>query len=277
MKVGLFLNTCAANGKEVMKSFAEGIKNSGDNPVFLENPIDEIDIAVIWSVLWNNSTRKKIWDYYQERKIPVIVLEVGCFIRNKSWRIGLNGIIRDTNHNLYNLDRNRHKKFNIKIQPWRTEGTKILICGQNERSKNWPSDLTTEKWVETLIREINIHFNKEILFRPHPRFDIKIKGCETVKPKFIGGYDDYDLLEALSEICLVCSYNSNPGIESIIHGVSVYTDKSSLAYPVSIKEIKNLNILYPDRSEWLLKTLHLEWFEDEIELGIPYKRIRDLL
>jgi hypothetical protein len=277
MRVGLFLNTCATNGIEIMKRFAEGVIETGDQAIFLNTPTEEVDIAVIWSVLWNNKVRKDIWDFYQAKKIPVIVLEVGSLIRNKSWRIGLNGIVRDVNHNFFNLDQNRIKKFGIKNQPWRTEGTKILICGQNERSKNWPLGFSTHEWVEGLIKEITKYHDKEILFRPHPRFDIKIKGCETVKPKYIGGYDDYDLLEALSEICLVCNYNSNPGVESVLHGVSVYTDKSSLAYPVSIKELKNLNNLYPDRNEWLLKITHLEWFEDEIEEGIPYKRIKDIL
>lgn len=281
MKIGLFKNTCAKNGFKIMDLFYEGIKKSGDIPVFVDNLDTSINAAVIWSVLWSNNNRKKIYDFYTCRKIPIIILEVGGIIRNVTWRIGINNI---NNSGIFPFEKEKPRwhLFNKKIKEYKTiNKNKIIICGQNEYSNNWPKSFTTEQWVIKLVSEIRKYTNKEIVFSMHPRFPIKFNkkiDIEIIKPKFVGNYDQYNLEEILEEYCLLINYNSNSGLEGVLNGINVYVDKTSLCYDVSIKSLININNLKSvDRSCWLEKIAYTEWFEEEIKEGIPYNYIKKII
>ncbi len=280
MKIGLFKSTCAKNGIKIMELFCEGIKKVGDTPLYLDDISDNIDIAVVWSVLWTNPIRKKIYEYYFSKKIPIIIIEVGGILRNKTWRIGLNNI---NGTGLFPFDnKKRWHLFNKKVKNYSSLlKNKIIICGQNEFSYNWPKQYNTESWVKNLISKIRKYTDKEIIFSQHPRFPVKFKeklDCEIIYPKFIGNYDQYNLEETLNDCCLLINYNSNSGLDGVFNGVNVYVDKTSLCYDVSIKNICNINNLSPvDRSEWLEKIAYTEWFEEEIQEGIPLLHIKKLL
>jgi hypothetical protein len=64
--------------------------------LYINKSADNADVAVIWSVLWRGRMEqyKKIWDRYRSQGKPVVV-EVGGLRRNKSFKIGINGINRD--------------------------------------------------------------------------------------------------------------------------------------------------------------------------------------
>lgn len=281
MKIGLFKETCARNGSKIMDLFYQGIKNCGDIPVYLDYLENNIDAIVIWSVLWTNLKRKKIYEYYHRKKIPIIILEVGGIIRNTTWRIGLNNI-NNSGTFPYEEKKPRWYIFNKKIKEYNSlNGNKIIICGQNEFSYNWPKNLSTEIWVKNLITEIRKYSNKEIIFSHHPRFPIKFKeklDCKIIFPKFIGNYDQYNLEEILENSCLLINFNSNSGLEGAFNGINVYVDKTSLCYDISIKNLSNINNLSNiDRSKWLEKIAYTEWFEDEIQKGVPYLYIKKLI
>ena len=279
MRIGLFKNTCAQNGTAIMDAFAEGVKNSGDEIIYLSN-LDEVDAAVIWSVHWGKPERKEIYNFYIKQKIPVIILEVGALIRNKSWRIGINNINLLGKFNNNNSLGNRWKIFNITLSKWNVSGSKIYICGQNENSGIWDT-VNTEYWVKGLIRGIRCYSDKPIIFRPHPRYPIKFKqklDCSIETPIYTDGYDNYNFNDILKDAYLVCNYSSNPGIEAVINGINVYTGDKSLAWPMSINNFSKINNLpCPDREQWAYDLSYTEWFIEEIREGIPYKRLRELL
>ena len=62
-------------------------------------------------------------------------------------------------------------------------------------------------------------------------------------------------------------------------GVPVFVDKTSLCYEVGNKiYAKNVeNPDTPDRQHWLQKISYCEWFVDEIEQGMPWKRLKENL
>lgn len=273
MKVGLFKSTCAKNGLRIMDLFYEGISRVGDKPVFLDDLSSDIDVSVIWSVLFTNKERKKIYDYYSRLKKKIIVLEVGGILRNFTWRIGVNNINGEGKFPFVE-NNSRWSLFNKKVKEYSLSGNKILICGQNEFSMNWPKNLTTESWVKKIIFELKKYTDKKIIFSHHPRFFVKFKeklDCEIVSPKFKGNYDEYNLEDMLDNCSLLINYNSNSALEAVFNGVNVFVDKTSLCYDVSIKSLSNVNNLKAmDRTEWLEKISFTEWFEDEIRDGIPY-------
>lgn len=281
MKVGLFYNTCARAGIPVMDAFKEGVQYSGDSAVDCQNPVDNIDVPVIWSILWTNPIRKRVFDYYTKKGKPVLVLEVGGLIRNKSWKVAIGGINSEARfNNQSDHYPERWKKFGLDLKPWKKEGKYIIICGQHEKSGAWNHGSTLE-WLGGLIKNIRQHSNKPIIFRPHPRFDVKVPGsfdCTVQKPIFKGNYDCFDLPQVLENTHLLISNNSNPAIEATVNGVHTFVEKSSLCYDVSIKNLKYINNLpCPDRTAWRDNIAHTEWFLEEIKKGIPYKRLRNLL
>ncbi len=285
MKIGYFKNTCAKAGLPIMESMAKGILNSKNQIKELEKiqDIDEtISAVIIWSVLWTNPLRKEIYDFCIKKKIPILVLEVGGIIRNITWKVGIGGINASANFLHKKSPEDRRKKLGITLEPYQNNGKNIVICGQHEKSGAWYENFTID-WVNYLISEIRKYTDRKIIFRPHPRFKVQIPkhfDCEIHIPKFIGNYDDYDFKDELKNTYLLINYNSNPAIEATINGVHVYTDVSSLCYEVSIKNLKNLNNLHfpkEEREIWANNIAYTEWFKEEIEEGIPYRRLRDFL
>lgn len=275
MKIGIFTNTAASNGLKIMSAFCKGIKAQGDDYIIINKPIKSVDAVVIWSLVWSKN-RKEIYDYYKKLNIPIIILEVGGLIRNKSWKIGLNSLdITGFPHKTTN----RWPLFNIELKPYQS-GENIIICGQNENSGLWPNNLTTQTWVAKTTLEIKKYFDNKIIFRPHPRYSANVNNPNIIieKPKYLNGYDNFDLDNKLNNTLLLCNYNSNPAISATINGVRVYTHKSSLCYSVSVRDLKRLNsITNIDRTEWCNFISGTEWFEEEINIGIPYKLIREFI
>lgn len=278
MRVGLFKSTCARNGFKIMDLFYEGIARSGDKPVFLDDLSPDVDVSVIWSVLFTNEERKKIYEFYNKLKKKIIVLEVGGIMRNFTWRIGVNNINGEGKFPFLK-NKSRWNLFNKKIKEYSLSGNKILICGQNEFSMNWPKNLTTESWVKKIIFELKKYTDKKIVFSYHPRFFVKFKeklDCEIVFPRFKGNYDEYNLEDMLDDCCLLINHNSNSAMEAVFNGINVFVDRTSLCYDVSIKSLSNINNLKEvDRTEWLEKISYTEWFEDEIREGIPYLLLKE--
>lgn len=276
MNVSIWKNFGAMNSAVVFDAFAEGVIKNNHSVSY--NNIDA-DIHVIWSVLWNGrmAGNKKIWDYCIKNKKPVIVLEVGAIKRNITWKMGLNGINRNASWvPVYEQD--RPKKLGLNLNPWKTEGKYILICGQNSKSEQWANMPPMEVWMKRCITQIRKYTKRPIVLRPHPRSPITdiSSSFENVffnTPKKINGsYDDYDF--NLDDVFLVISHNSNPGVQAIINGVQTLSHTSSLAYPMSIKKIDNiLQNFLPDRTDWLNVISHTEFTLTELESGIPYKNL----
>lgn len=280
MLVNLWKNFGALNSKPVFEAFEKSVINAGDK-ISYDN-VDG-DLNVIWSVLWNGRMKnnQKIWEYCMKNKKPIVVLEVGGLIRNKTWKIGLNGINSNAKWSK-NFDQNRPEKIGLKLKPWDDSGENIIICGQHSKSEQWKNMPPPRDWMENMIKSIREHTKKPIILRPHPRCPIPdiSKNHNNVyfqKPnKIKKSYDDYDF--SLKNVGAVFSHNSNPGVQSAILGTPVWTDKSSLAYPVSNSSVSNINKPHmPCRSEWLVEISHSEYFIDEISQGIPYERLTSLL
>jgi len=74
----------------------------------------------------------------------------------------------------------------------------------------------------------------------------------------------------------VVNHSSNPAMEAVINGIPVFVSADSLCYEVgnhSLTQINNPKM--PDRTEWANRLSYTEWFEDEIDKGLPWQRIRD--
>lgn len=248
----------------------------------------EGDAGFIWSVLWFNrmSRNREVWNYYRPKK-PVIVAEVGGLVRDKTWRLSVNGINADALFPKVSVDAGRPAKLGLTLKPWH-EGEYILICGQHGKSQQWVGMPEMGEYFKQTVTEVRKFSSKPIVLRAHPRFreglffnyDAEFfKDNNTVwnsPKKVVDTYDSFDLEPLLNHCHCVISHSSNSGLIAAINGVPVIVGANSLAKDVGSTRISDLNNLpHPDREQWLVELSHKEWLEDE--LAYAWKGLREVI
>ena len=285
MKIEIWPVHGPLNSKIVFEKFIKSLRASGEQ-VYENQHIQDGDVAVIWSVLWQGRMRKykEIWDRYRNKNKPVIVIEVGGIKRNETWKIGINGVNREADFANQDADAIRWKKFNTNLLPWKQTGEDIIICGQHTNSHQWRNNPPMSTWFDQQITEIRKYTDRPIVIRPHPRnhvtLDIKkFKNVKVVSPQRDNKtYDDTDLTERLKSAWALVSHSSNPAITAAMHGIPVYVSESSLSYDIGNSSYENINNpKMPERQQWANKLAYTEWWPDEIEQGIPWQRIKKRL
>lgn len=275
MKISYFENQTAQQSEPVWQGFLEACKKLGIEPV--ANSLD-CDCALIWSVLWRGRMQKnqEIYNHYRNLGKPVFILEVGSLIRGQTWKVSVNNITRDGiyAHN-ENFIPDRDKKLGIKLNDVTPNNNKpILIAGQHDQSLQWTYSGSCKDWMRQKILEIRKYTDQKIIARPHPRNylgqDFGHNVILDTPKKLLGTYDKFDLSFNYKAII---NFNSGVGIQSIINGCPLICDESSLAYEQSdmLSNIDSPRIL--DRSSWFNAILHTEWTIEEINEGIPLRRL----
>lgn len=280
MKFSLWTQYGALNSKPVFDAFKHSLINAG-HTVYENQPGADID--VIWSVLWSGkmSKNKIIWDTARSNSKPVVVLEVGGIRRGITWKVGLNGINKESFFSTGNNDA-RANLLGLNLKPWRVQGSHILICGQHDQSLQWENMPNASQWFTETITELRKYTDRKIVIRPHPRCPIiavehKFKNVIKQMPiKQVGTYDDYDI--PFDNAHAVISWTSNPGIRAVINGYPVFTGPASLAFPVAnhnLADIENPQLF--DRQQWLNDIAWTEFTIQEIAQGLPFKHLTERL
>ena len=280
-KFSLWREYGALNSQPIFDAFANSLVGAGYD---VSDNDRSSDVDVIWSVLWNGrmAPNKDIWQNNQRSAKPTIVLEVGGIKRGTTWKVGLNGINRDAYFSPSGNTSTRAEQLGLKLKPWRSEGSYILICGQHERSQQWETMPNMTAWLGNTINIIREYTDMPIYWRPHPRYPVQyveqdFKNVIRQNPtKIEDTYDDYDfnVRDAWATVC----YSSNPGPHSIIAGIPAFVGESSLAFDVGNNNLHNIiNPNMPDRQQWLNDYAHTEYTLDEISAGIPLKNLTSKL
>ena len=280
MKFSLWTNYGAKNSKPVFDSFASGIRNAGGSIVY--NDINS-DVAVIWSILWNGrmAPNKKIWDLYRSQNKPIIVLEVGGIKRGTTWKVGINGINREANFGPKGNGPERAELLNLELQPWRTNGRDIIICGQHDKSHQWRNMPPMANWILDTITLIRKYTARPIIIRPHPRCALTLNHSFNdviiQRPHQLPNtYDDFDF--DFHNAWAVINWSSNPATQAVIGGVPVFVGPDSLALDVGNKNLEDIRIpRMPNRQQWLNDLAYTEWTIEEISSGTPLKRLTSYL
>lgn len=281
MKFSLWTQYGALNSKPVFDAFRQGAMSLGH---YVTNNDHNSDIDVIWSVLWHGrmAGNKPIWNKARAQNKPVIVLEVGGIKRGTTWKVGVNGINRDGDYRPSGNNNDRARSLGLELKPWRTDGEYILICGQHDKSLQWQGMPSMSQWIMNTIDALQIHYEYPIVFRPHPRCKLpdierQYKNVYRQDPVHVSGtYDDFDM--NFNKVKYTVSWNSNPGIHSIINGVPAHVGPSSLAFDVGCPHLLMVDNPYmPDRQQWLNDYAWTEYTVDEIAQGMPLKQLTSKL
>jgi len=285
MKIEIWPMHGPLNSRNIFDAFITSLKNAGEE-LYINKSADNADVAVIWSVLWRGrmAEYKKIWDRYRSQGKPVVVLEVGGLRRNKSFKIGINGINRDADFANQEVDDKRWPLFGHELRPWNPTGELIVLCGQHDTSEQWKGLPRMAAWIKNQITEIRKYTSRPILVRPHPRNQISFNENDFTNVKVrlpkkdFRTYDDTDFKATLERTWAVINHSSNPAMEAVIRGIPVFVSESSLCYEVGNSSLTDINTpAMPARLNWAHRLSYTEWFEDEIQNGLPWMRIKKRL
>ena len=239
MKVSVFDQYGALNSKPVFGAIEQGFDALG---IKVTKHDSNADLAVIWSMLWSGRMKpnQAVYQQFVSTGRPVLVAEVGMINRGSTWKLGLNG----TGINSYPTQpiEHRAKKLGIELKPWTNTGNNIVICVQRGDSHQWHGQPSVDRWLNNTVNSLRQYTNRPIIVRSHPRQRIQeIPGCVLQTPKLIkDSYDSFDFDQCLSNTWAVINWNSGPGVQAVINGVSAFVGNSSLASPVANLDLRNI-------------------------------------
>ena len=296
MKIAIYLSAIPRNKSEtklaVLKRFGEGVLKSSDQVEFVnDSNLVDCDVAVMQGYVHKDITsphlqlRKRILDHHKN----VIVIDSNLFqfanteLANYYLRYSLNGIFPTTGFYFdNNIDTSRWQsisdRLNIKLKDYRTTGDHILICLQ--RVDGWSMCGTSvQEWLNNTVSVIRSYSNRPIIVRKHPgdrrqeQLQFSNQYAISTAPK---------LVDDLKNCWATVTYNSSPGIASLIYGVPVFvTDiepKQSQTWPACNTDLKLIDTpTMHDRTDWINKISQSHWNDDEVASGQAWQFIRERL
>jgi hypothetical protein len=161
---------------------------------------------------------------------------------------------------------------------WRTAGGHILICLQ--RVDGWSMcGSNVQDWLDQTVAKIRQYTNRPIVVRKHPG-DRRQDHLKFSKKYHVS--TNPSILQDLKNCWATITYNSSPGIASLINGVPVFvTDpvpQQSQTWPVCDIDLSLIETpTMHDRSEWIHRISQSHWNDDEVASGEAWRFLRERL
>ena len=300
MKLAIYLSAIPKNKNDiklaVLQRFGTGVRAAGDEVEFVTtNNIVPADLAVMQGFVHNDTSsphlqlRKRILDNNKN----TVVIDSNLFqfanpsLSNYYLRYSLNGIFPTTGFYFdNNIDTTRwetiSKKLDIRLKDYRTSGKYILICLQ--RVDGWSMcGNNIQIWLDKTVKIIKSCTTKTIVVRKHPGDRNQDK---VIMPQGVRVSKNLSLTDDLASAWATVTFNSSPGVASLIQGVPVFvTDpipERSQVWPMCNIDLTTItNPVLHDREPWIHKLCQSHWNDDEIVSGMAWKfmksRISSLL
>jgi hypothetical protein len=186
---------------------------------------------------------------------PFLLLDRCSFGDPANWiSIVLNGHGRRGDHRVPAVrDGSRWERHAVEVYPWRTSGTRAILCGQTETYS--PHFATIEEWYD-VVAEHCTHF------RPHPAAPTPVGRSAAVRLQSASSWDSCRRAVTL---------NSSVAVHTVFEGIPTVTmDEGAMAWDVTAHCPNETRL--PDRTEWLHWLAWTQWTHDEIRRGIPWGR-----
>lgn len=280
----------------ILDNFCQGVNNIGDVGLAHRGTnIIDCDVAVLQGFVHEHGKdaphlrlRKAVIDQQKNRGKHTLVVDSNLFLyadpgNTKTYlRYSFDGVFPTTGFYFdKEVDSTRWSKIssalNLQMKPWRQTGNHVLICLQ--RNGGWSmGGLSTIDWLNKTILKIKSYTNRPIVVRAHPG-DKKILGILTINHKNVTLSKNENLLSDFQNAWCTITYNSSPGVASIIEGIPAFvTDpepRHSQAFEVANTDIANIeNPLMPDRQQWIEKLCMSHWSFNELKSGECWTHIR---
>lgn len=149
----------------------------------------------------------------------------------------------------------RFQALGVKLKPWRTDGTFILVCPN--RSFGIGEQVMQPDWAERCAARLKKMTDKPVRIRPHPGNDAPRMG----------------LSEDLKGCWAVVVWSSSAAVHSLLAGIPTYIEAphhvmkgASARGPLDSPEL-------PDRLPHFERMAWSQWQLREVETGEPFRRL----
>jgi len=303
MKLAVYLSGVPAKAKNefkrsILTRFAYGAKKAGDE-VFLVDQLAPIDCDVAVIQGWVNSKqsphlalRSAVIKHQRKNKNHVIAIDSNLygFLEpndfNKYLRYSVGDVFPDRGY-YFDREVDPIRWFSIKSnygfveRNWNVNGQHILVTLQ--RNGGWSmGDMPVQQWLDDILPKIRAVSDRRIVVRPHPGNIAIVPTIRFPNLKNISWSTHADLREDLNNAWATVTYNSSPGVASLLWGVPVWvtdpTPTRSQAWPYACSDLGQIeNPLRPDREEFYHKLAQCHWNADELDSGDAWRFMRHRL
>ena len=302
MKVAVYLAGVPVKAKnefkrELLTRFAYGAKLAGDEIYTVDDyTVIDADIAVLQGWIGMKRAphlklREDVINYQRNNNKHTLVIDSNLFgflepnDFNRYLRYSLDGIFPTTGYYFDNkIDPARwesiKQRYNFVERPWKTDGKYILVCLQ--RDGGWSMDgLHVVKWFSTIVPEIQQYTDRPILVRGHPG---SMKTLEEIRIRWprVEISTLPDIRQDFDRAWATITYNSSPGVASLLWGVSSWITDFNLARSQAYQFAEtNLSLLERplrrDRTELYHRLSQCHFNMDELDSGLAWQFMRQRL
>lgn len=277
---------------DVLQAFAQGATAVGAKTI-LQGQYQTVPAKLAVILGWVGTTiagphiqlRKNAIAEQQQTGRKIMSIDGSCFKfadpGSVFLRYSLDGVYYNTdnyaNKNSTDAKWNAIKKqLNLTLQPWRTNGQHILVCGQ--RDGGWAmKGVDMPAWTLETVKQIRQHTDRPIVVRPHPKNPIN---ANLFKQFANVSMSRHSLLQQdLNNAWASVFFNSSSCVASVLAGVPVFaSDPDCVAWQVANQDLSQIEKpLTPSREQWLWDLSAAHWTDDESRAGLIYNKFRPFL
>lgn len=294
MKVAVYLAGVPLTKNEikvaVLKRFAQGVIACGDQVELVSDfNLVKSDISVIQGFVNNDVSRPhlQLRKNVLENSQKTIIIDSNLFQfaditkANYYLRYSINGVFPNTGFYFDNkIDFSRWQQIknilHIDLEDYKTNQKNILVCLQ--RIEGWSMNgVSVQSWLNDTVSTIQKYSTKPIIIRKHPG---DRNQSTIVIPKNTTITKNELLIDDLRTAHAMVTFNSSPGVASLIKGVPVFvTDpvpQRSQTWPICNTDLSNIETpIFYDRLEWINRISQSHWNDQEVESGVAWKFMKD--
>lgn len=128
----------------------------------------------------------------------------------------------------------RFRSLNKKFKPWKKNGRKILIAAPDEKPCKFYG-IELRQWIDQTVKELEKYTDRPIEIRERKKNRYDRVAVNTLE-------------KALDDVFAMITFNSNAAVESIFHGIPVFTlAPANAALPVGLNDLSKIETpYYPD-------------------------------
>lgn len=280
----------------MLHKFAAGIRASGDDVIESHGGYKPCDVAVIFG-----SWKDRDMPHHNVKRDVVanaknfICIETPLVGRGEvkdvgddDWyRVGLNGFLADTgNFNNKRRPGDRwelvQQQLNVTMDEYQ-QGENILVTLQVPGDASLRG-IDINWWAYDTCHEIRKYSSRPIIIRTPQvlkTFDLDI--LYSIRDQLpdidyqVG--EKQTLIPTIKDSWATVTYSSGLGIDSYLAGVPSFTmDKANFAYKLGNTNLKNIeDPKLPDRKQWVHNLCYAQWSEEEMEQGIVWQHMKEIL
>lgn len=244
-----YVNMFAKGCGEVITSTKDFVYEDSNNPIVLRGILKHKIIKKCW---------KDSRDFYY--------IDTGYFGNEKThtnpngWKYWHRIVKNNLQHSeIINRPGDRFSAFNKKFSTWKKTGRKILIAAPDEKPCKFYG-IELEVWLDNTVKTLKKYTDRPIEIRQRASKRIDRISTDTLQ-------------QALdNDVFALVTFNSNAAVESIFHGIPVFTlAPTNAASPVSMQDISQIERpYYPSADklyEWGCHLAYGQFHVSELKTG----------